>query len=757
VYWRPPVGPAKLSPSTHVIEGTMAGESSDGEVTGAASLAAAVLEEEAKRQEAQAERDAAVVLPDDLLPGVGDDPMTLREAMRVGGKTTVVLLFFLNFIDDLPRAIRVIGPDIQDSLKISDTVLAGVLGFGGVALVLGAVPMAALADRITRVRIIPIASFFWAATLALSGFIVNAFQLFWTNAATGFGQAYRIPVSNSLLTDAYPITSRSRIFAFEGLGRPLGQLLGPLTIGFIATTAGGDEGWRWAFYLLAIPPVLVGIASFAMREPKRGQNEQSALLTDEAVDVDELEPSMSTALARLRKIRTFYFFATGIGVLGFALIAVPGQFNLLLDDKYGLDALDRGIVESLLWIPSLVAIPFAGRAFDRKFREDPESMVKLTGGLIVTAGLIYMVALPIKTLWLLVLAIGLAQACISSAFVAAPTIIAAVAPYRIRAQAFALLPVFIFLMGGFIGGIVAGQISDAYNNRTAMILLAPWTAMLGGWLIRRGAFHIRRDISLAVEELLEEQEEARKIAAGDEVPALQVRNLDFSYGPVQVLFDVEIEVGKGEVVALLGTNGAGKSTLLRAISGLGIPDRGVVRLNGRTITYAEAETRFRVGIVQLRGGAGIFPSLSIGENLRAALLGSNVEPAEADRRVAKALETFPALRDRLTEPAGDLSGGQQQMLALAMALMHEPEVLLIDELSLGLAPVVVQELLSVVERLKAQGQTMIIVEQSLNVALAFADRAIFMEKGIVRFEGPAQELAERDDLARAVFLGGEGG
>lgn len=736
----------------------MSGEQDDGQGHGdAASLAAAVLEEESKRQEAQAARDVAVLLPDDLLPGVGDDPMTLREAMRIGGKTTVILLFFLNFIDDLPRAIRVIGPDIQDSLKISDTVLAGVLGFGGVALVVGAVPMAALADRVTRVRIIPIASLFWAATLALSGFIVNAFQLFWTNAATGFGQAYRIPVSNSLLTDAYPIPARSRVFAFEGLGRPLGQLLGPLTVGLIATIAGGDEGWRWAFYLLAIPPVLVGIASFIMKEPKRGQNEQSALLTDDAVEVDELEPSMSTALARLRKIRTFYFFATGVGVLGFALIAVPGQFNLLLDDKYGLDALDRGIVEALLWIPSLIAIPLAGKAFDRKFREDPEAMVKLTGSLIAAAGIIYLIALPMKPLWLLVLGIGLAQACISAAFVAAPTIIASVAPYRIRAQAFALLPVFIFLMGGFIGGVVAGQISDAYNNRTAMLLLAPWTAMLGGWLIRRGAFHIRRDISLAVEELLEEQEEARKIAAGEVVPALQVRNLDFSYGPVQVLFDVEIEVAKGEVVALLGTNGAGKSTLLRAISGLGIPDRGVVRLNGRTITYAEAETRFRVGIVQLRGGSGIFPSLTIGENLRASLLGSNVEPDDAERRITKALETFPALAGRLGEPAGDLSGGQQQMLALAMALLHEPEVLLIDELSLGLAPVVVQELLEVVERLKAQGQTMVIVEQSLNVALAFADRAIFMEKGIVRFEGPARELAERDDLARAVFLGGEGG
>jgi ABC-type branched-subunit amino acid transport system ATPase component len=111
----------------------------------------------------------------------------------------------------------------------------------------------------------------------------------------------------------------------------------------------------------------------------------------------------------------------------------------------------------------------------------------------------------------------------------------------------------------------------------------------------------------------------------------------------------------------------------------------------------------------------------------------------------------------MDQPARDLSGGQQQMLALALALMHDPQVLLIDELSLGLAPLVVQELLAVIERLRAQGLTMVIVEQSLNVALAVADRAIFMEKGRVRFEGPARELAERDDLARAVFLGGEGG
>ena len=121
------------------------------------------------------------------------------------------------------------------------------------------------------------------------------------------------------------------------------------------------------------------------------------------------------------------------------------------------------------------------------------------------------------------------------------------------------------------------------------------------------------------------------------------------------------------------------------------------------------------------------------------------------------LQTFPAIVDRRTVLARDLSGGQQQMLALAMALVHEPEVLLIDELSLGLAPLIVEELLGIVHSLKAQGQTMIIVEQSLNVALAFADRAMFMEKGKVRFEGSARELAERDDIARAVFLVGEGG
>jgi ABC-type branched-subunit amino acid transport system ATPase component len=175
-----------------------------------------------------------------------------------------------------------------------------------------------------------------------------------------------------------------------------------------------------------------------------------------------------------------------------------------------------------------------------------------------------------------------------------------------------------------------------------------------------------------------------------------------------------------------------------------------VRFNGRTVTYADPEVRVKIGIVQLIGGGATFPPLTVDENLRMA--GYHYTRKEQRRRIERVLEIFPVLRERLTAPAQDLSGGQQQMLALGMALIHEPEVLIIDELSLGLAPIVVQQVLEVVRELKQRGLTMIVVEQSLNVALAISDRAVFMEKGEIRFEGPAEELATRDDLARAVFL-----
>jgi ABC-type branched-subunit amino acid transport system ATPase component len=316
---------------------------------------------------------------------------------------------------------------------------------------------------------------------------------------------------------------------------------------------------------------------------------------------------------------------------------------------------------------------------------------------------------------------------------------------------------YIFFIGGFLGGILAGFFTDAIGTRGTVIALGVPASILGGLLLMNGSRFIRNDLSLVVEELLEEQEEHRKrTELGEAVPVLQVANADFSYGAVQVLFDVNFEVRRGEVLALLGTNGAGKSTILRVVSGLGVPERGVVRLNGRNVTYVAPETRARLGIVQLPGGRGVFPGMSVEQNLAisARLMGRS---QREDERVDAVLALFPELRERPRALARNLSGGQQQMLALARVLIHEPEILLIDELSLGLAPVVVQRLLAVVAELKARGQTMLIVEQSLNVALAIADRAIFLEKGQIRFEGPARDLLERDDLVRAVFFGAEGG
>lgn len=228
--------------------------------------------------------------------------------------------------------------------------------------------------------------------------------------------------------------------------------------------------------------------------------------------------------------------------------------------------------------------------------------------------------------------------------------------------------------------------------------------------------------------------------------------LDARYGQVQILFGVSGEIAHGEILGLLGTNGAGKSTLLRVLAGL-LPTSGSVRLQGREVSDLDPQARVRSGLVLVPGGRGVFHSLTVDENLRVAGWTLRSEPAARTRWVNEALDLFPSLRTRRSTLAGSLSGGEQQMLAIAQAIMCRPQVLFIDELSLGLSPVVVGELLGAVRRLNAQGVTVIIVEQSLNVATSIAPRAMFLERGIVRFSGPTAELADRGDLARAVFLG----
>jgi branched-chain amino acid transport system ATP-binding protein len=238
---------------------------------------------------------------------------------------------------------------------------------------------------------------------------------------------------------------------------------------------------------------------------------------------------------------------------------------------------------------------------------------------------------------------------------------------------------------------------------------------------------------------------------------LEVRGLDMAYGPVQILFGVDFDAEENEIVALLGTNGAGKSTLLKGICGLVKPKRGSVVFDGDDITTLPGDLTARRGISLMPGGKGVFPTLSVKENLRLAgwLIRDQGDRLEAARR--EVLDLFPILAQRQNQMAGNLSGGEQQMLALGGALMTRPQLLMIDELSLGLAPTVVAQLLEVVREIHRRGTTIVIVEQSVNVALNLAERAVFMEKGEVRFEGPAADLLERPDILRSVFIAGASG
>ena len=229
--------------------------------------------------------------------------------------------------------------------------------------------------------------------------------------------------------------------------------------------------------------------------------------------------------------------------------------------------------------------------------------------------------------------------------------------------------------------------------------------------------------------------------------------VDASYGPVRVLFGVDLAVGRGEVVGLLGTNGSGKSTALKVASGLLHPGKGKVLFEGEDISRVDPVERVKRGLVMVPSGRSVFPSLTVRENLRLAGWLIRHDPAAQAANTARVLELFPSLGHRLDTLAGSLSGGEQQMLTISQALFCQPKLLMIDELSLGLAPAVVADLLGVVRQLASDGMTVVVVEQSLNLATSIAERAVFMERGQVRFTGPTADLNDRSDLVRSVFLG----
>ncbi|HEY1828357.1 MAG TPA: ATP-binding protein, partial [Acidimicrobiales bacterium] len=444
-------------------------------------------------------------------------------------------------------------------------------------------------------------------------------------------------------------------------------------------------------------------------------------------------------------------------ILGFAGTGAPLFGNLFFIDKFHLDTASRSEVYAIIGLAAFLGLPLAYVFGDRYFRKAPQRPLVISGFCITAYGAFFVLSLYMPKLWMVVVLQTLSNAAVAPLAICIFLTLAATAPPEMRTICFAMFGVYSLVFGGFAGSILLGALSDGFGGGlhgivVALSTIAPVCA-IGGFLLIVGSRSVRRDITLVIEDVLERYTEGRRRASGGSIPALQVHNLDFFYGTNQVLFDVNLQVDEGEMVALLGTNGAGKSTLLRAVSGLSHPHRGVIRLFGVNATYLEPEQIIDEGVALLVGGKMTFPGLTVRDNLRIGGHTLRRNRAQAAAALEEALDVFPELKERIDQPAGTLSGGEQQMLALSRVMMTHPRLLMVDELALGLAPMTVERLMGMVRRINASGTTVVLVEQSLNRAVSLAQRCFFMERGTIRFDGPTTALLERSDLLRPVFLG----
>lgn len=234
---------------------------------------------------------------------------------------------------------------------------------------------------------------------------------------------------------------------------------------------------------------------------------------------------------------------------------------------------------------------------------------------------------------------------------------------------------------------------------------------------------------------------------------LEIKNLNVHYGVIHALKNVSLLVNNGEIVTLIGANGAGKTTTLRTISGLNKATSGEILLEGKDITNVPAYQRVSLNISQVPEGRRIFPAMSVLENLELGAYMRN-DKAGIKKDIEHSYELFPILGNRKKQLAGTLSGGEQQMLAMARALMSKPKILLLDEPSMGLAPLLVREIFNIIKSINFEGTTILLVEQNAKMALSIADRAYVLENGSIVMSGTGKDLSDSEEIKKA-YLGGE--
>ena len=678
-------------------------------------------------------------------------PSRLRRAFT-GGQALfpLVVLFGLNAVDQADqRTFALLAPNIRDSFGLNNADFLLIVALGLVLGLLLSVPFGFAADRIPRLPIVIAGAVAFGIFSALTGLATTIWVLLIARAGAGFGTAVSTPTHNSLLADYYEIPIRPKVYSVHRAAIAVGACLGPLVAGILTSWF----SWRVPFLVLLLPTAVFVVLAFFLREPVRGHYEREAMGVDaETAATEVAAPSYAESWRVCWNVGTLRRIFYALPFLAVAFIGLEIFGSLFYQQVFHLNARDRGYVFALVAPAQLIGLLLTTRIITRLFVRSATLVPRFVAG----------VSLAVAVAWTaFALSPNLVFAVIMNAIVTGivvliiPPIFAALSlaiPPKIRSFGFAVAA--LWILPGLLLLPVVGGIADAWGIRVGLVLMVP-VFLIGALVVASAGQEIERDIkrvwtsAAAQSEALYERNHGRS-------KLLLVRGVSVHYDSVQVLFNVDLEVDEGEIIALLGTNGAGKSTLLKAITGLVEATEGAIIFDGRDMTYTPPDETAGRGVTMAPGGQGVFPSLTVRENLQLAGWLHRKDKAHTRAATEKVLDIFPVLRERMDEVGGNLSGGQQQMLTLGMAFIEQPRLLMIDELSLGLAPSVVGQLLEIVRELKAAGTTIILVEQSVNVALTVAETAYFMEKGEIRFHGPTTELLERPDVLRSVFLEGAG-
>ena len=660
----------------------------------------------------------------------------------------LMTLFGLNAVDELDRQVfGILGPDIRDHFDLSNSQFGLMVTLTLIGGLLIEIPLGYYADRLNRVRVAVIGAGVWAAFGLGTGLSQTLLMLVLMRIGAGLGRAVVAPTHDSLVADYYPLDARTDAYGIHRLADPVGEFVGAAAGGAIAHY----YGWQWPFIIFVIPTLTFVAIGTRLREPRRGHFERAAGgASAEVVDTDDIPPSFAESIRILWNVGTLRRIWYALPFIAGSLLGFGTLVSLYYEEIFNLNAGQRGIIAAfgapLAALGLMVGIPLAGRLM----LQDPGIGLRLVAviGVILGGGFLVIALAP--NLWI---AVGTGLLLRAFGALILPSVFAALSlsiPPKVRSLGFAMSS--LWILPGLFAILFATLISDSWGIRAGMAFMSP-VFVIGAFLIASAGKYVKADInrvwtSTAVQaEALYERRQGRS-------KLLIVRGVDVHYDKVQVLFGVNFEVDEGEVVALLGTNGAGKSTLLKAICGLVEASTGAIVFDGRDATYTPPNETAQRGIVQMPGGQGVFPGLTVAENLKLAGWTQRKDKAGVSASTEHVLGLFPVLQERMQEPAGNLSGGQQQMLALGMAFIMKPRLLMIDELSLGLAPTIVEQLLEIVRDISSTGTTIILVEQSVNLALELANKAYFMEKGEIRFDGPTRELLDRPDILRSVFLEG---